>query len=362
MDAIACWRAEVAAVAPMGTALTEDQLGALWRLHPEPTLSFDGDGAGQRAAHRAIDAALPLIQPGRSLRFALLPGGQDPDDILRDKGPAVLRAALAASRPLVDVLFDRERTAAEPLDTPERRAGLKVRLRKLAATIADPDLSQAYRQELLRRFDALWAPSVDERSRAASTLSRARWSADGRRLKPRPGGATPEGKTAAARVHASVKPLTAAVIQGLLQHPARADDHLETLDAQGFGDPALGALAAAIVRASGEGATLDPELLRRRLVADGHEPLLVRIAAAAAKSGVSAPFLDPDLPADQVRTLWDQAYDVVLRLAALDRAFADARDDLLREGDSATLIRLKTERDALHREAQSGSLFSVALH
>jgi DNA primase len=72
----------------MGTALTEDQLGALWRLHAEPTLSFDGDGAGQRAAHRAIDAALPLIQPGRSLRFALLPGGQDPTTSCATRGPS----------------------------------------------------------------------------------------------------------------------------------------------------------------------------------------------------------------------------------------------------------------------------------
>ena len=361
MDAIACWRADVPAVAPMGTALTEDQLGVLWRLHPEPTLSFDGDGAGQRAAHRAIDAALPLIQPGRSLRFALLPGGQDPDDILRDKGPVALRAALAAARPLVDVLFERERTAAEPLDTPERRAGLKVRLRTLAAAIADPDLSGAYRQELLRRYDQLFAPSVDERSRAASTLSRARWSGGGR-PNPRPSGASAEGKTAAGHVRASIKPLTAAVVQGLLDHPARADDHLETLDAQGFGDPVLRPLAEALVQAAGEGATLDPDLLRRRLAAEGHAELLRKVAAASAKGGVSAPFLDPALPPDEARALWEQAYRVVLDIAALDRAFADARDELAEGGDSATLIRLKGERDALLRQAQSGAVFAPALH
>jgi DNA primase len=98
------------------------------------------------------------------------------------------------------VLFERERTAADPLDTPERRAGLKVRLRTLAAAIADPDLSAAYRQELLRRFDALWAPTTDERSRAASTLSRARWSGERNgRFKPPPGGASPRARAPRAR-------------------------------------------------------------------------------------------------------------------------------------------------------------------
>lgn len=361
LDAIACWRAEVAAVAPLGTALTEEQLGLLWRLHPEPTLSFDGDAAGVRAAHRALETALPLLRPGRSLRFALLTDGADPDDVLRERGPAALRELLASGRPLVDILWERERAGAEPLDTPERRAGLKARLRKLAAGIADPDLSAAYKDELLRRYDALWAPQRTEASRAGQTLSRARWSG-GRTVKPRPGGASPEGKLAARRIGEAQTPLTAAVVQGLLDHPARADDHLETLATQGFGDPALTSLAQAIVQAGAEVAALDPALLRRRLSAAGFDPLLARLAAAAAQSGVSAPFLHPELEPDRARLLWEQAYRVVLDLAALERAFADARQDLERDGDSAALIRIKIERDALHQAARSGAIFGVGLH
>ncbi len=81
MDAIACQRAGVAAVAPMGTALTEEQIELLWRFHSQPTVCFDGDLAGQRAADRAVERALPLLKAGRSLGFAFVSGGKDPDDI-----------------------------------------------------------------------------------------------------------------------------------------------------------------------------------------------------------------------------------------------------------------------------------------
>ncbi len=91
MDVIALHRAGFAsAVAPLGTALTEFQLQELWRLAPEPILCFDGDAAGQRAAARALRRALPLLQPGRSLRFAALPPGEDPDSLIRRRRPGRL--------------------------------------------------------------------------------------------------------------------------------------------------------------------------------------------------------------------------------------------------------------------------------
>ena len=132
-------------MAPLGTALTEDQMEILWRLHPEPTLCFDGDRAGAQAASRAIDRALPLLKPGRSFNFSIVEGGKDPDDVLRDQGPAALKGQLAETTAFVDALFVRERDL-EPHDTPERRAGFKNRLRNAAATIADKDLQQAYRE------------------------------------------------------------------------------------------------------------------------------------------------------------------------------------------------------------------------
>ena len=77
-------------VAPLGTALTEDQLKLLWRMAPEPTLCFDGDAAGRRAAFRAVETALPHLQPGHSIQFAFLPDGLDPDDLVRQHGASAL--------------------------------------------------------------------------------------------------------------------------------------------------------------------------------------------------------------------------------------------------------------------------------
>ncbi len=116
-------------VAPLGTALTPDQCALLWAMAGEPILCFDGDGAGRRAAFRAIETALPLIGAGKSLRFALLPEGQDPDDLIRLSGPAAIAEHLKDARPLADMLFMRE-TDGERFDTPEQRAALERRLRR----------------------------------------------------------------------------------------------------------------------------------------------------------------------------------------------------------------------------------------
>jgi DNA primase len=157
MDAITCQRAGVAAVAAMGTALGEDQMEILWRIHPEPTLCFDGDAAGQRAARRTIDRALPLLQPRRSFRFATPKGGKDPDDVLREQGPEAVVAQMRDSVALVDALWTME-TSSEVFRTPEAKAGLRHRLRELAYTIRDKDLAEAYRRELIARCDAMFAP------------------------------------------------------------------------------------------------------------------------------------------------------------------------------------------------------------
>src|SRR5246127_1977162 len=115
-----------ATVAPLGTALTAEQLALMWKLADEPTLCFDGDDAGRRAAYRAADLALPLIRPGKSLKFASLPQGHDPDDLARSGGHEAIADVLGAARPLAAVLWTRE-SEAGPVDTPERRAALEAR-------------------------------------------------------------------------------------------------------------------------------------------------------------------------------------------------------------------------------------------
>lgn len=145
------------AVAPLGTALTEQQLQLLWRQSDEPVLCFDGDKAGIAAAHRAVDRALPLVKPGKSLRFIFLPDGQDPDDLVRSAGAGAFAALLEKPESLADVLWARE-TAARPLDTPERRAALRAHLRSLVRGIADNDVRSAYGTDMAGRLQAMFAP------------------------------------------------------------------------------------------------------------------------------------------------------------------------------------------------------------
>jgi DNA primase len=142
-------------VAPLGTALTERQLELLWQMSGEPVMCFDGDQAGLKAAWRAADLALPLIAPGRTLRFALLPEGQDPDDLVRDGGSDAFRAVLSDARPLADLLWMRE-TAGGTFDTPERRAELEKRLRELSGRIRDESVRFHYQQEMRDRVQSFF--------------------------------------------------------------------------------------------------------------------------------------------------------------------------------------------------------------
>lgn len=158
MDVIALHQAGVEnAVAPLGTALTENQLELLWRMTPVPVLCFDGDGAGIRAAHRAADLALPHLKPGKSVNFALLPDGKDPDDLVRQEGREPFDRVLAQAKPLSDLLWMREAGSAS-FDTPEKKAELEARLKQITNVIADESVRRLYQQEMRDRLNALFRP------------------------------------------------------------------------------------------------------------------------------------------------------------------------------------------------------------
>ncbi|MDO8902540.1 MAG: DNA primase [Phenylobacterium sp.] len=350
MDAIACHRAGVAAVAPMGTALTEEQMEMLWRLHPEPTLCFDGDRAGRQAAFRAMDRALPILKPGKSFQFSLVEGGKDPDDVLREQGPVALRQQLATTTPFAQALFERERDL-EPLDTPERRAGLKGRLRQAAASIADSDLQQAYRQDLLERYDGLFrkadsAPGQRPPWRPAGPRQ-GRWKGrDNAWEQAQP--PTARGKAAAGQLARGLEPAAAALAAFALARPAVLEDHLEDAFAtDGFGEPALCELVKEIIRLRLESDHLDSDSLTRHLALCGFNALLTDIDRAAAKSG--APFLKPDVSLEAANSQWSQAFARLSRLASLDKALDASKGNLRGRSDMEAFERLKGERDALRR-------------
>src|SRR5438552_5809149 len=147
------------AVAPLGTALTENQLALLWKMADEPILCFDGDRAGQTAASRTADLALPALLPGKSLRFALLPEGQDPDDLVRSGGRGAIEEVIAAARPLAEMIWSRELEGGN-FATPERRAALEARIKELSNGIRDEVLRRYYRQDLLDRLHRMFAPDA----------------------------------------------------------------------------------------------------------------------------------------------------------------------------------------------------------
>ncbi len=311
MDVIALAQAGIAeVVAPLGTALTEHQLERLWRMVPVPTLCFDGDAAGQKAALRAAHRAAPLLGPGRSLRFVTLPQGQDPDDLVRARGPAAMEALLAEAEPLVDRLWAAE-VAAEPLDTPEQRAGLKRRLADLAAGIADAGVRAEYQAEFRRRFDAYFAPAP-RKPFVRSDPRRGPYKAP---ILPVTADAKAVNATGIDRV------LAKAVLAGLIRHPAEIAHHYEILRSLRMADGALGRLFEAVVDLAVEDHTLDSARLVSILTRSGFEAVASDLLRAD-----TMPYSFTQSGGDTARAHadLDEAIAILVAQPEVDVALADA--------------------------------------
>ncbi|AWC23074.1 DNA primase [Aminobacter sp. MSH1] len=230
------------AVAPLGTALTENQLELLWRMSGEPVLCFDGDKAGLKAAYRAADMVLPLVAPGHTARFALLPEGKDPDDLVKAEGPEAFRAVLTAARPLSELVWMRE-TSGGVFDTPERRAELEKTLRELTGRIKDESVRYHYQQEMRERVLSFFG---NQRGRQPGQGERGKGSfgKGGERGQWNKGGAGAAAgrfavseslaRSAMVKRAGGIMPLReAALVVALVNHPALIDenfDHVEKLD------------------------------------------------------------------------------------------------------------------------------------
>ncbi len=163
MDVIALVEAGFAAcVAPLGTAITESQLQMMWRVSPEPVIALDGDRAGLQAALRLIDLALPLLEAGQSLRFALMPEGMDPDDVLKQQGRGAMQRLLDGALPMVQLLWRRE-VEGGVFDSPERKAALDKKLRAAIAKIKDPSIRGHYGEAIKQMRWELFAPKRSDK-------------------------------------------------------------------------------------------------------------------------------------------------------------------------------------------------------
>ncbi|TDR89134.1 DNA primase [Enterovirga rhinocerotis] len=264
------------AVAPLGTALTEDQLGLLWRMSDEPILCFDGDAAGQRAAAKAVGLALPHLAPGKSLRFALLPQGQDPDDLARSGGRAALDTVLAGARPLVDMLWAREWDGANA-ETPERRAAVAARLRDAVATIRDETLRRFYRDEIEARLRQMGRPAGFERGgrRGGGQTWQPPGTSTGYLSRPI-GQVGPAIARFADRAGAS-SAREALIAAALIAHPDILHGEADSIATLDMVDPDARALCNLLVESVLHGEPAEPEIIEARADRAGLRPALDRL-------------------------------------------------------------------------------------
>jgi len=348
MDVIALAQAGIAeAVAPLGTALTEAQLGLLWRMSPRPLLCFDGDKAGSRAADRAMLRALPHVGPDRSLAFVTLPPGQDPDDLVRAKGRGALETLLEAAEPLVERLW-RHELEAEPLDTPEHKAGLRRRLLDHASAIADADVRDQYRADLMRRFDQVSRPPRRDFQPHQPQRSGV-WR--GRPFAPPP---RPASDAARALGTSGLSPaLVAAVLGGLTQHPQLIAAHAEAIAALPLRNREHLHLRDLLLQAAFAHDPLDRTTLLPILTANGADDLAERLGQTR---GLAFSFTRANADPERAQRDLVLAVDMLAARPELDAAYAAATARLQEAFDESTFaeqVRLRAEREELDRRLAS---------
>ncbi len=338
-------------VAPLGTALTADQCALLWNHAEEPILCFDGDKAGRAAAFRAIDTALPLIGPGRSLRFVLLPDGQDPDELLRSAGPSALAAAVAAARPLVDLIWARE-TEGALLDTPERRAGLERRLAELARAIADESLRRHYQKEFSDRCDSLFGRTRGqfqrrpEGRRPGGQQQRFRRDAEPMRG-PLTIGAALANSPLYRGTTPAIAPREALILLILLNHPELLAANLEAVAALDFASAEGERLRAVLVRSLADGSGAREEFARAASEA-GLQAFCEKLAGMGAHATLWSVRAEA-APADAGESL-RQALVLQHRVRALDKELRKIEARLAiapNDHDSARLSDIQAQLNAL---------------
>ncbi|WP_235537461.1 DNA primase [Sphingomonas sp. Root1294] len=348
MDVIALAKAGIdEAVAPLGTALTEMQLERLWRMGEVPILCFDGDKAGQKAAVRAAQRALPMVAPGRTLRFALLPGGQDPDDLVKSGGVRAVEQVLGEAISLDELLWRAEHEA-QPLSTPEARAGLRKRLGDLAASIQDRDVRELYQAEFRRRFDELFgSPQRRPFERTFQPFQPRQQRRPGQPWKPEP---LPPSRAAHAVNRSGVNPMVIrAVMAGLLRFPVLFSSHMEAIGQLELGDERLERLRAEAFDAGFSGAALEKESLETILVDAGLGAVIEELKATNA---LAFSFLRGNADPDRAVRDLSAAIEAMAARPLLDAALKEATERLGMATDDAGLEeqrRLLTAREAADR-------------
>lgn len=365
-------------VAPLGTALTENQVQLLWRMAPEPILCFDGDSAGRKAAFRAVETVLPLLKPGFSLQFAFLPDGLDPDDFIRQQGPAAFDALLMQKRkPLFDVLIEKEEQAGGPSVTPEQRSALEARLRALVARIGDGTVRSYYESDLKQ---VLWQRNKREAQQAGGWnrgQAGGNWRRDNAqvdwRVRERArmnagaqgrGGGRANGFGMPAAVPVASNELVerslpmpareALLMRTLINHPWLIADEAECISGLTFASEPANRLRDALLSLVAEENSLDRATLATQLTDLGLAPVVALVQRAITHKGDK--FAEPEADPATVDKGWRHAV-ALHHLDALRRELDAAVQGWEREGSEEAFQRIReiqtelTRRDGIEADS-----------
>ena len=355
-----------ATVAPLGTALTEDQLALLWKMADEPVLCFDGDSAGLRAVYRAVDLAMPRLKPGKSLKFALLPQGQDPDDLVRSAGREAVAEVIGAARPLAAMLWARE-TEGHTFDTPERRAALEARINEVTSGIGDDAVRKYYRQEFSGRLQQFFAPAQAARGNfpprgrgepwrdRGQTDWRQRGGGGSQRPAAGPARNTPYvvvsqqmGSSPVHRGHRTAVPKREALIlQAALNYPWLLHDHMEELASLEFRHADAEKLKNALIDIAAHAAAADAGAIKAELEARNLTEVMERIAASITTSSVWG--ARPEAAPDDVLVTWQQLVALHRQEHSLTKELKDAEQALGQDNSEANYLRLRDVKARLSR-------------
>lgn len=361
MDVIALASAGLEnAVAPLGTALTPEQIQLLWRMAEEPVLCFDGDLAGKKAAFRAVETALPLLKPGYSLKFAFLPDGKDPDDYIKENGSDEMRSILAAAKPLSEVLWQKEFLASD-WDTPERRAALEQNLMNLINTIEDQNVRSHYARDVKSR---LWRAFQPQKQTSTSN--------SGQRQGNRPGnsGYKPnnwnKSKSGSAKNNPNFRPpashsllespLTrgeekqnstneAAIMMVLLNHPWILETEDEQVSSLKFATQGAERLRDALLEAHFTQKSLDRSAVQSHLEKLDLYSLAAQMQRIVAQNGPK--YAEPDAEPQEVREGWHELMVLHHKAEELKRELEAAERAFREEDNQQNFDRLKTLQLAL---------------
>ncbi|WP_170409092.1 DNA primase [Ruegeria atlantica] len=340
MDVIALAEAGFgASVAPLGTAITEHQLQLLWRVSDEPIIALDGDTAGLRAAMRAVDLALPLLEAGKSLRFALMPEGKDPDDLLRAEGPGAVQAVLEGAIPMVKLLWQRE-TEGKVFDSPERKAALDKSLRDKIKLIRDPSIRSHYGQEIKDLRWQLFRPQRQPQNR--QWQPRGKW-----QPQKQPATAGARSSFLASSENADIRMREAAILAIAILNPNVVIQFEHQLEEMECHDPDHAALRAAILRHAID----DPDHLKDHIIETLGGEILENLLALRHVAVIPCVFKPGDVEKAEMTLAEELAKIKALR--GLDAEIAEAAEELSELADEALTYRLAQAAEERNRTSRS---------